>query len=94
MADQTALNLDGRELCADCGRSPGYLAGPTADLPAGSTCGRAIFGSCNPPRVLGEANRRRARGRPAGLHGMRTRARGARLGNSRMPGLRAVRLAP
>lgn len=55
MADQTALNLDGRELCLDCGRPPGFLAGPTADLPAGSTCGRAIYGSCDPPRVLGFA---------------------------------------
>ena len=55
MADQTALNLDGRQLCDDCGRPPGYLAGPTADMSAGSTCGRAVYGSCDPPRVLGFA---------------------------------------
>lgn len=55
MADQVPLNLDGHDLCPDCGRQPGYLAGPTADLPAGTCCGKPIYGSCYPPQVLGFA---------------------------------------
>lgn len=55
MTAQASLNLDGADLCDDCGRPPGYLAGPTADLPAGTCCGRPIHGACYPPKILGFA---------------------------------------
>lgn len=55
MGSQTALNLDGGDVCPDCGRQPGYLAGPTAFLPAGTCCGKPIHGACYPPKILGFA---------------------------------------
>lgn len=55
MRIQASLNLDGVDLCGDCGRPPGYLAGPTADLPAGACCEKPIHGACYPPKILGFA---------------------------------------